>query len=516
MDQFISKHDESVIGVLSGWDRIVFRGTLRILCVVTGMMEYLNHASVLLRDFGSHAEAMTATLLKASLEAAERYERPIRYLPSSGTNKEEVALEILREHPIESGLVCVLKCVEPCLSYEIYRDRKAKQIDLRAKHRKCLHLYHYFLDPYFGLMNARIQTWFPFSVQICLNGRQWLARKMDKSGLAYDRHDNSFPWIADFEKAQHQMNGLHKLNWPRFLDSIARRLNPAANQMFECFPVSYYWSGYQTEWATDVAFRSHQALASIYPQLTRGAITSFSSPDIMRFLGRGYNSRFSGEIVSDFKERPEGIRVKHQVNGNSLKMYDKGPNVLRIETTINYPRDLKVYRTSENDPEGCKKWLPMRKGVADLYRRAQLSHKANERYLDALAQLDTSTRLEDLFAPVSRSFKRKGKTNRALRLWTLEDQALLEAINRPEFLLAGFRNRDLSVTLYPNDQTTSAARNRAAARISYRLRILRAHGLISKLSKTRRYRTTAKGRQIATAAIMSQKVTVEQLAKAAA
>ncbi|MFQ5938087.1 MAG: hypothetical protein ACE5LB_16925 [Acidiferrobacterales bacterium] len=516
MDQFISKHDGSVTGVLSGWDRIVFRGTYRILCVVSGMMKYLCHASVLLRDFGAHAEGMTSTLLNASLEAARRYERPIRYLPSSATDKEQIALEILRENPVESGLVCVLKCVEPCLSFEIYRDREAKQIDLRAKHRKCLHLYHYFLDPYFGLMNARIQTWFPFCVQVCLNGRQWLARKMDKAGLAYDRHDNCFPWIEDFVKAQRQMDGLHKLNWPRFLDSIARRLNPAANRMFACFPVSYYWSGYQTEWATDVAFNSHRALASIYPQLISGAITSFSSSDILRFLGRRYNGRFSGEVASDIKERPEGIRVKHQVNGNSLKMYDKGPNVLRIETTINQPRDLKVYRTSENDPEGCKKWLPMRKGVADLYRRAQLSQKANERYLDALAHLDTTTRLEDLFAPVSRPCKRRGKRVRALRLWTLEDQALLEVINRPEFLLAGFRNRDIAQILYPGDQTTTAARNRAAARVSYRLRILRAHGIIAKLSKTRRYRTTAKGRQITTAAILSQKVTVQQLANAAA
>jgi hypothetical protein len=516
MKQFTSKHEQSVIGVLNGWDRIVFRGTYRILCMASGMMEYLWWSSVLLKDFGAHAEAMTAALLKASLEAAKRYDRPIRYLPSSATRKEDMAREILRESPVESGLVCVLKCVEPCMSYEIQRNREKKKLILRVKQRKCQHLYHYFLDPCFGLMHARLQTWFPFSMQVCLNGREWLARTMDKAGLDYERHDNCFPWIKDFAKAQDLMDDLLALNWPRFLDKIAKQVNPAAEMMFKSFPVPYYWSAHQTEWATDLAFSSHQALASIYPQLVWGAITCFSSPDVMRFLGRGFNCRFSGEVVSDFKDRPEGIRVKHRVNANSVKMYDKGPNILRIETTINQPREFRVYRTSERDPKGDKKWLPMRKGVADLHRRAKVSHKTNERYLDALAQLDTTVRLEELLAPVSRPCRRNGQRFRALRIWTAHDQRLLEAINRPEYLLAGFRNRDLAHILYPGADITPEERRRAAARVSYRIRILRAHGLIAKLSNTRRYRITKKGSKVSTAAILSQKVTVQQLTNAVA
>ncbi len=107
------------------------------------------------------------------------------------------------------------------MSYEIYRNRPRKKLELRVKRRKCLHLYHYILDPAFGLINARIQTWFPFSIQVCLNGRQWLARTMDAAGLSYRQHENSFPWIEDFPKAQRLMDRLLRLNWPRFLDGIA-------------------------------------------------------------------------------------------------------------------------------------------------------------------------------------------------------------------------------------------------------------------------------------------------------
>lgn len=218
--------------------------------------------------------------------------------------------------------------------------------------------------------------------------------------------------------------------------------------------------------------------------------------------------------MSDFKDRPEGIRIKHRVNGNSIKMYDKGPNILRIETTINQSREFKVYRKAENDPDGEKKWLPMRRGVADLHRRSQISQKANERYLDGLAGLDSTVSLEELFKSVSQPSKRKKV--RALQPWSDEDQKLLAAINRPEFLLAGFRNRDLAGILYPGRNASPEARRCAAARVSYRLRILRAHGLIAKLPNTRRYRPTEKGRQIATAATISQKVTVQQLTRAAA
>jgi hypothetical protein len=502
--------------VLSGWDRLVIRGSYRMLCATGGMMAYLSRVSVLLKNFGTHAEAMTKQLMEASLGAAERLARPVVYLPSAATRKEDVAQRVLREQPVEQGLICVLKSVEPCMSFEIHRNRAAKKLELQSKQRKCLHLYHYFLDPLFGFMHARIQTWFPFTVQVCLNGRDWLARRMDAVGLAYERADNCFPWIADFPRAQKLMDRLLRTDWPAFLDGVARRINPASAAMFGEVVPPYYWSAHQSEWATDVAFTHADDLAAIYPQLAWGAMTAFSSSDVLRFLGRHHNTHFSGEVTSDFKDRAEGIRVKHAANGNSVKMYDKGPNLLRVETTINNAGDLKVYRTKENDPHGQPQWRPMRKGIADLHRRAQLSQKTNERYLNALAQLDSSTRLEDILAPVSRRVKRRGRAARPLRVWTAEDQALLEIISRPEFLLGGFRNRDLARLLYPDENDSPQAKRRVAARVSYRLGILRAHRLIAKLPNTRRYRITVPGQRVAAAAIVSQKLTLDQLTQAAA
>jgi len=511
MSQFIQKYEENITGTLSGWDRIVFRGTLRMLCFVDGMMGYLAHVGVLLKDFGEHAQAMTARLIEASLAAAEKASRPVQYLESAQTRKEDLARDIAKRDGVREGLICVLTCVEPAKTYEIHRNREEKLLQLKMRLRKCKFLYHYWIDPQFGFMSARIQTWFPFPIQVCMNGREWLARRMDEAGMDYHRYDNSFPWVEDFSKAQKWMDRMQTIRWPKVLDGVAKRLNPAYDSMFRGLDMAYYWSAYQTEWATDLAFASPLALAAIYPSLVRGAIATFASRDVMRFLGKRLEPRFAGELVSDYAARPEGVRVKHLALGNSLKVYDKGGSILRIESTINQPGTFRAYRASQRDPEGEKSWRPMRKGIADLHRRAEVSQQCNDRYADALASLDTTTPLGTLAATVCRRVTKDGKRYRALRPWSEEDQRLLEALSDGTFAVGGFRNRDLACRLYPSAHLDGAQRARIASKVSYRLRILRAHGLIRKTPGQRHYHVTTRGRDIITALCRSQHITLQQL-----
>lgn len=517
MNEFIKKHGERIVGVLRGWDRLALRGTLGRgrFHAVDGMRYYLNAVGVLLKDFAAHGKWMTQQLIDASTDQAERAGRPMEYVASYHTRKGLLAQRLLEQHPIEEGLICVLRCVEPCTTFTVRGRRKTKQLELVKDWGKCLHLYHYYLDPVFGFMYVRIQTWFPFTIEIGVNGREWLAQRMREEKLAYRRSDNCFPWVHDFAKAQWLMDEMLTLNWPEQLDRFAALVNPAHDRMFRRFYAKYYWTIDQSEWATDLCFDSHASLAAIYPQLTWGALAAFSSQDVMRFLGKRPDARFNGELVSDYKVRPEGLRVKHRMDANSIKMYDKAQSILRIETTINDPRPFKVFRPEEGRSEEDKRWLRMRRGIADQHRRAQVSDNSNERYLRALADLDTTERLDQLVRPITQPKTHQGKRVRALRPWSDHDRALLQFLNQPEHQIGGFRNRDLAQLLYPNAQTT-ADKRKAAARVSYRLRILRAHGLIAKLSKARRYRTTPKGRRIATAIRLAQHATLQQLAKAAA
>ena len=111
---------------------------------------------------------------------------------------------------------------------------------------------------------------------------------------------------------------------------------------------------------------------------------------MLRFLGHSGRSPVQGEVKTDRRRRSEGVRVKHWVNQNSVKCYDKG-SILRVEATINEPKDFRVWRGPENNPEGKKQWRPLRRSVADLHRRAEVSRAATDRYLTALAAVHVST-----------------------------------------------------------------------------------------------------------------------------
>ena len=512
---FIEKHSDLISGVLSGFDRLVVHGCLRWLSISIGMMDFLGRMGVLLKDFGDYVERTSLKLKAASLAEAKALNRPVKYLDSGNTNKEKIAREIMESDKIENGLICVLTSVEVCRSYEVHRNKKEKKLELKSRNRKCLHIYHYWKDDEFGFMSARIQTWFPFRIQVCLNGREWLSRQLDKAGISYVKSDNCFLKISDWTQAQELMQKQLTLNWSKSMDKIANRLNPAFNEIFNKYKISYYWTIYQSEWATDVMFKSSQALASIYPQLVRGAMSTFSSPDVMRFLGgKIFNGNFKGEVISSYKKRSEGVRVKHQVNVNSVKMYDKKGSGLRVETTLNDVRDFKVYKNNGVDScEGKIQWRKMNKGISDIYRRTKISQASNNRYLEALASLDTDNKLIDLIHPVCQPVKRNGRRIRGLRPWWDEDRNLLIAIRRGEFCINGFRNRDILEILNPGIFSDPKEKRRTASKITRKIRMLRAHGIIRKVSKTHKYVFTKKGNKIIAAILGYQECTLYNVFK---
>jgi hypothetical protein len=466
-----------------------------------------------MKDFGAFVERTCLRVRQASEQAARRLDGPVQYLFSSALDKYQEAQNIARRDQGKEGLVCVFSCVEPCLAYQGRADRATKMISLVLAPRKCVHLYHYWMPKDFGLMHARLPTWFPFTMEVCCNGRSWLARQMDQQGLGYTRRDNCFTWLEDVSASQQLMKRLLRFRWPAFLQTLADQVHPLQKEILQGFRTEYYWSMTESEWATDVMFASAKALARVYPSLVAGALTTFSSRDVMRFLGKKPSGPFQGEIVSSYRRRPEGVRVKHSVQGNSVKRYDKQGNLLRIETTMNDPYRFKAYRPKESDPKGPRQWRYLRKGVADAQRRAEICQGVNDRYLEALASLDSEVPVKQLVASVCRPARWKGRNVRALHPWSAIEQELLAVISRGEYVLQGFRNRDLVALLYPKACGDPEEQHRASARVTRLLRLLRAHGLVRKISGTHRYRLTAKGRKIATAVLRYQSVTLQQLSK---
>jgi hypothetical protein len=298
------------------------------------------------------------------------------------------------------------------------------------------------------------------------------------------------------------------------LGKLVGQSHPLHEEISRPIEREYYWTAAQSEYATDVMFRDREALKRIYPSLVHHAVMSFGAEQVLRFWGRWGRVGVSDEVMTDRRRGSDGVRVKHWVNKNSLKFYDKG-SVLRVEATINEPREFKSFRAAENNPRSRKQWRILRRSVADFYRRAEVSRAATERHLTALAAVHVQTPLKEQAAGVCRAVRHKGQRYRALNPLGDGDAQLIAIVNRGEFLLNGFRNRDVRSHLYPASADRRIERQQMAA-VGRRLRLLRAHGLIAKVSKTHRYVVTEKGRNVMTALLAARQASTEKLTKMAA
>jgi hypothetical protein len=186
MQQFTEKYRDQIVGILSGFDRLVFRGSLRRLnyghwdralgaLVARGMEEYLWQNKILFKHYAQHVKQVSEHLKQASLKRYRERNLPVIFLRSSQVDKEKLARRVADERKIRSGPVCALSSLEPSPTFE----HRGKNIIRRQ--RPCGVLYHYQIHPEVGWMYARIQTWFPFNVQIGLK-RTGMARPADGAG----------------------------------------------------------------------------------------------------------------------------------------------------------------------------------------------------------------------------------------------------------------------------------------------------------------------------------------------
>jgi hypothetical protein len=518
MKSFLHRFGAKILGLLSGFDRIRFRGTLPRMAGTGGLYRWLEASRILLKDFPDYAEKRTKQLRQVLEDNAAQAGRPVEYLPGY-TNKEILVQNRLqRDGVAPGGLVCAFSTLENCVSYDIHRNAKTHAIELRRRPRKCLHYYSYFDDSRFGLVQVRLQTWFPFHTNVVLNGREWLARQLDEKGIGYQRRDNCFTWVEDFTRAQELADQQPGIPWQAELDRLLSRMLPPRPLWLP--EDHYYWTVDQSEWATDVAFRDAETLAALYPQLIHRGIETFRSEDVLRFLGHRVTAEgrvpphLKDEVTSDLKHRPEGVRIKHRAGRNTVKLYDKQGSVLRAETTLNSVKGFKSFRAPAHDSEGPPRWQPMRKSVVEMARRTELSQASNARYLEALGTLATDTPLSRVTAKLCGAVVIEGRRYRGLNPLAPADARLLEAISRGEWLVAGFRNRDIRHALYGHEADETKRRRQAAA-VTRLLGILRAHGLIKKVPRTHRYLLTTEGTSVIPALLAANNATLQQLTAAA-
>lgn len=520
MDTLLSKFNTKVKGVVTGFDRIVFKGILRPIMYAAGMQYYLMSHNVLNKNFKAYAMTQSKSIVQSAEEISKRQcGSGITYISSSNLRKEAIAHNRQKETGIKEGLIGVWSCVEACNTFRSAYNPVEKYPILSYEQSRCKHLYFYFDDPAYGFMSIRLQTWAPYEIQIALNGREWLRRSLDTNNCGYILSGNKFLHIDHYELAQKLLDAQLKTDFRAILDGFLPSVFPLMPEIAS--GMSYYWTLWQSEIAKDYIFKSSDDLNPLMDNFLRHSLITGTGERILKYFGSPVrpngqpHPNSNPEILSRANFWYDGLRVRHWYGKNSVKFYNE-QNVLRFEMTMNDPTKFKIYRHSENqDKSEPKKFMPMRKGIADINVRAEVSRNIVNRFTEHMSTTEDKTSLGELLSSVSVSLTRNGKKFRALDVFG-KDLELLRAISDPIFDVSPITNKELQKKLKNTAWAKGMSDKQLSGRLSRHLLLLREHGLIRKLPKQRKYSLTDKGRKITVAASIALASSVNDLLKLAA
>jgi hypothetical protein len=353
-------------------------------------------------------------------------------------------------------------------------------------------LYYYFNDRDLGIMHVRLQTWAPFTCQVYANGHEYVARQLKQRRVAFKQVDNAFIELGDPAAAQRLADRFAKLRWPNILERYARQVNPLLHDVLK--GLSHYWVVDQAEYATDLRFATSYALARLFTRLLEFALLTFSPKKIFCYLGRKWHERFNGEVWTRYKSvREPGACIKHFMKRNWLKMYDKLGLLLRVETVINQPGEFKILRERRHrDGHKSLGWFAMCKGVGNLHHYQSQALACNQRYLDALAVVESPTVGYAQLQQLTERQRDNGRSYAGFNPAREEEARLFAAVLAGDHIARGFRNREIRDSLY----TEAAERRTQATAVGRLLKRLHVRAIITKVPHTRRWRLTENGRRI--------------------
>jgi len=482
----------------------MFKGIVRPIMHAAGMESFLVARKIKNKDFKPYAMAQSQAIVEAAEDIAQKQSgRGITYIPSLNERKEALAHKRQEETGIKEGLIGVWSCVESCNTFRSTFDPAKTYPSLRTEQSKCKHLYFYYDDPIFGFMSVRLQTWAPYGIQVALNGREWLRRSLDAAGCGYFVNGNKFLHIDDYDLAQRLLDEQIQTDFSDVLNNILPSVFPVMPEVLGP-GLSYYWAFWQSEIARDYIFKNSAVLNPLMYDLQLHALVTGKGERILKYFGSpikadGQPYKLANpEIMSKVNTWYDGLRVRHWHNKNSVKFYNEH-NVLRFEMTMNDPTMFKVYRHAEGKEKSePKKFMKMRKGIADTAARAEISKGIIDRFAEHMSAVEEKARLGELVASICTPLNRKGKRVRALDVFG-KDKELLRAISDPAFGVHAITNKELQKALSGTEWAKNMSDKQLSARITRHLALLREHGLIRKLPKQRKYALTEKGRKITVA-----------------
>jgi hypothetical protein len=488
VNAFEEVHRGRLLGSLTMFDRLIFKGHLTRLHARRALPAFLWSQGTPLTAFAGYVKDCTQALLDHAERLAAQASRPSIYLAGSvtrrrGQTRDEMARAIAERDGITGGLARLDERVE-LTGVPSDAEGVARLDRSQNAHR-----------------HGRLQSWPPYDIQVYVNGREWLARQLDAAGVGYLRADNARLRIDDLEQAWALLRPVR----PSGLAEVPQRFGPSGQPPRPGHPrrrLRQLVLGHRP--GRDGHRRHVSGPARADRGDARPAAPRHLEPVLDRraaLLGRKFSPSLAAEAMTDAKRRPHGWRVKHRLALNWIKVYDK-VSVLRVETTINNPREFRVLRAlTDEHGRRSRRWCPMNKGVANMWRYFQVGIGANLRYLDALAAAPLNGKGVAALDALCRSRTRNGRHHARFNPLSPNDLELFRAVLCGAHAIVGFRNHDLTARRYPRPPATQREARRRCARTSRLIAKTRGHGLDAKVPGARLYRITPYGHRILTSVL---------------
>ncbi len=460
-------------------DRVVFRGYLRNIFVEGSVINLLRNLG-----FRSHSNGVLKTLTKQLnshiKKTADKIGVQIHWWSSKEKNKyhsklnfvQDIYRKKLSEKHKTDKVICIIKALENTRTFA-NKEVKTKAGRLFTKMFSCFkfvsHYYIYIQDKELGLCYLKISGYLPFTCEFYMNGHNYLKQQFDIYEVDYKMKDNSFVQVSDItflnslvEKFQPSI-ALGRISY--WMDKFFRF--DKGNRSTRSKLLKHQWFTYQTEISSNIIFKSAKFTNSFFQRVLQKHHTIGFPDRLTKIFGLSKPANKSKSIQSKYSMQ---ACIKHWLEKNSIKCYNKSGCLLRVETTINNP-----------DLPGLK----LKKPAINLMAYYWYGLKCNSRYFNTLADIDINSLTSDVYEKYQQAIvTEKGVRIAAPDLRKKEQLELYTLLLSDFSLLPGFKNKHLREKMQGNPKT---------AEIAYEMRKLRERGAIKKIKNTHYYQVTEEG-----------------------
>jgi len=423
---------------------------------------------------------------------AERYTQeqgiPVLVAPK-GVRKEELVRPYYGRLGPREGVACVLTSLETSRTFISYTPRQTPRSGdtnyrrIETGRKRFLHKYWYVWDPVMGPMSLRVATYLPFTLTCYLNGHHFVSQRLHQAGVALYQQDNAILSVADPVALQAAADALTPAVLQARCDYWAARLAPQFSPAERAaMDLRYRYSVAQVELATDVIFRRPSPLPALFRRAVELGVLAGGADRTTHLFGRQITRRYQGKLQTVLDCRNEGHPVLRSYYRTSfVKQYEKAETLLRTETCINDPYHLHV------DPYH----LHVGRRLQHLPTLIERMAETNRRFLDAQAELLASTVDQGELARLAQPVQAGQRRVPGLRLQDDRLIRLLDVLLHPGSFVADWTTREVLARVVTRHRLPDPSYR--LSQLRYDLGKLRAHGLVERLGRTRRYRLTPRG-----------------------